>query len=132
MTKSNGDRQQEMMLYPKFLSESHSDLFYTVISKLNESQQTNPEYMAVAFIVSSDDDLYAKMSPYFSSEGFSSITMFEEVDFSSSYRKIAQAAADLFGQDYQVNLADLTNTLGHDLFHTLLQAMIIRKYGVIG
>lgn len=126
------EKEQDIMLSPKFLSESHSNLFYSVLSQLNESQRLNPEYLAVAFIVSSDDELHEKMNPYFSSNGFNTLTMFEEVDFSSGYRKIAEAAADLFGQDYQVSLSNLAGSLSHDLFHTLLQAMIIRKYGVIG
>lgn len=131
MSKSNSDRHRETMLYPEFLSESHSDSFYSVLSQLNESQRSNPEYLAVAFIMSSDDELHGKMSPYFSSEGFNSRTMFEEVDFSSGYHKIAQAAASLFREDSQISLSDIADSLSHDLFHTLLQAIIIRKYGVI-
>ncbi|WP_084242368.1 hypothetical protein [Planomicrobium okeanokoites] len=129
---SNKNRKNELMLYPEFLSESHKDLFYSVVSQLNNSQQKSPEYLSVAFIITSDSELYEKMRPYFDTNGFSSFKMFDEVDFSSGYRKIAVAAANLFGQDYETSLADTINGLGHDLFHTLLQAMIIRKYGVIG
>lgn len=80
--------------------------------------------------MTSDDELYNKMAPYFGMDGFRSYTMFEEVDFSSSYAKLAKAAANLFGQDYETDLANLVYSLDHDLFHTLLQAMVIRKYGV--
>lgn len=131
-SESNNNRKNELMLYPEFLSESHKDLFYSVVSQLNNSQQKSPEYLSVAFIITSDSELYEKMRPYFDTEGFRSFDMFDEVDFSSGYRKIAVAAAELFGQDYNVSLADLATSLSHYLFHTLLQAMIIRKYGVIG
>lgn len=124
-------RQKSLMQYPEFLSESHNKVFYSVLSQLSDAQCSSHEYLAVAFIISSDDELYEKMNPYFSTNGFNSSKMFEEVDFSSGYRKIAQAAADLFGQDYTISLSDLVGSLSHDLFHTLLQAMILRKYGVI-
>lgn len=132
MTNSNNNRKNELKLYPEFLSESHKELFYSVVSQLSNSQQKSPEYLSVAFIITSDSELYEKMRPYFDTNGFSSFKMFEEVDFSSGYRNIAVAAANLFGQDYETSLSEIINVLGHDLFHTLLQALIIRKYGVIG
>lgn len=118
------------LLSPQFLSASHRSRFFQQLNLLNPSQQTSLEYQAVLFILTSDDELYAKMGPYFSSNGFRSFDMFEEQDFSGGYAKIARAAADLFGQSYETSLSNLVGTLGHELFHTFLQALIIRKYGV--
>ena len=91
--------KKDQELLPKFLSETHFDLFHSVINQLNPSQRNNPEYQAVAFIVTSNDELYTKMNPYFGANGFNSIDMLEEEDFSSGYRLIAKAAGDLFGKD---------------------------------
>lgn len=106
---------EQPMLSPQFLSASHRMLFFQRLNLLNKSQQTSPEYQAVMFILTSDNELYAKMGPYVSSAG---------------YVKIARAAADLFGQDYETSLSRLVGTLDHALFHTFLQALILRKYGV--
>ncbi|MGE6415574.1 hypothetical protein ACQKDD_15515 [Planococcus kocurii] len=127
-----GNRPEKPVLSPQFLSVSHRSLFFQQLNDLTSSQQTSPEYQAVLFILTSDDELYEKMGPYFSSDGFRSFDLFDEVDFSSGYAKIARAAADLFGQDYKTSLSDLVGSLNHDLFHTFLQALIIRKYGVNG
>ncbi|RLQ84883.1 hypothetical protein [Planomicrobium sp. Y74] len=128
----NGKRPEKPMLSPKFLSVSHRSLFFQRLNDLTSYQQTSPEYQAVLFILTSDDELYAKMGPYFSSDGFRSFDMFDEVDFSGGYAKISRAAADLFGQDYETSLSGLVGSLDHNLFHTFLQALIIRKYGVNG
>ncbi len=124
------NNQSKLEKYPKFLSDTHYDLFQFVIEQLNSSQQKSNEYLAVAFIATSDSELYEKMRPYFGTDGFKSFDMFEEVDFSRGYLEIARAAGNLFGQNYETSLADLANSLDHNLFHTLLQAMKIRKYGV--
>lgn len=129
-SNNNHGNNWEFNKFPEFLSDTHKDLFKFVIDQLNSSQQKSNEYLAVAFIATSDSELYEKMRPYFGSNGFKSFDMFEEVDFSSGYRKIARAAGNLFGQDYEISLADLSNSLDHNLFNTLLQAMKVRKYGV--
>lgn len=123
---------KQSVLSPQFLSASHRLLFFQRLNDLKSYQQTSPEYQAVLFILTSDDELYTKMGPYFSSDGFRSFDMFNETDFSGGYAKIARAAADLFGQDYDTSLSGLVGSLDHDLFHTFLQALIIRKYGVNG
>lgn len=128
----SSNRPEEPVLSPQFLSASHRSLFFQRLNDLTRYQQTSPEYQAVLFIVTSDDELYEKMGPYFSSDGFRSFDLFDEVDFSGGYAKIARAAADLFGQDYETSLSGLVGSLDHDLFHTFLQALIIRKYGVNG
>lgn len=128
----SGKRPEKPVLSPQFLSASHRLLFFQRLNDLTPYQQTSPEYQAVLFILTSDTELYDKMSPYFSSDGFRSFDLFDEVDFSGSYAKIARAAADLFGQDYETSLSGLVGSLDHDLFHTFLQALIIRKYGVNG
>ncbi|MBD8015048.1 hypothetical protein [Planococcus wigleyi] len=128
----SGQRPEKPVLSPQFLSASHRSLFFQRLNDLARYQQTSPEYQAVLFILTSDDESYAKMGPYFSSNGFRSFDMFNETDFSRGYAKIARAAADLFGQDYETSLSDLVGSLDHDLFHTFLQALIIRKYGVNG
>lgn len=120
----------ELNRFPQFLSDTHYELFRMVVDQLNSSQQKSHEYLAVAFIATSDNELYEKMRPYFGTDGFDSLEMFEEVDLSTGYLKIARAAGNLFGQDYEISLADLSNSLDHNLFHTLLQSMKIRKYGV--
>lgn len=127
---ANEDSSGKETLSPQFLSASHMSLFYQHLKLLSAYQQKSPEYQAVAFIMTSDDELYNKMAPYFGTDGFQSYTMFDEVDLSCSYAKLAKAAANLFGQDYETDLANLVYSLDHDLFHTLLQAMVIRKYGV--
>lgn len=128
----SSNRPEEPVLSPQFLSASHRSLFFQRLNDLTRYQQTSPEYQAVLFIVTSDDELYEKMGPYFSSDGFRSFDLFDEVDFSGGYAKIARAAADLFDQDYETSLSGLVGSLDHDLFHTFLQALIIRKYGVNG
>lgn len=128
----SGNRPEKSVLSPQFLSASHRSLFFQRLNGLTRYQQTSPEYQAVLFILTSDDELYEKMGPYFSSDGFRSFDMFDENDFSWGYAKIARVAADLFGQDYETSLSDLVGSLDHDLFHTFLQALIIRKYGVSG
>lgn len=128
----SGKRPEKPVLSPQFLSASHRTMFFQRLSDLTRYQQTSPEYQAVLFILTSDDELYAKMGPYFSSNGFRSFDMFNETDFSGGYAKITRAAADLFGQDYETSLSGLVGSLDHDLFHTFLQALIIRKYGVNG
>lgn len=127
--KEHGNNPEFNQL-PQFLSDTHFDLFQFVIEQLNSSQQKSNEYLAVAFIATSDSELYEKMRPYFGTDGFKSFDMFEEVDFSRGYLEIARAAGNLFGQNYETSLADLAVSLDHNLFHTLLQAMKIRKYGV--
>lgn len=124
------NNQSESEKYPKFLSDTHKDLFQFVIDQLSSSQQKSNEYLAVAFIATSDSELYEKMRPYFGTNGFKSFDMFKEVDFSRGYLEIARAAGNLFGQNYETSLADLASSLDHNLFYTLLQAMKIRKYGV--
>lgn len=129
-SSNSGKHPEKPVLSPQFLSASHRSLFFQRLNDLTSYQQTSPEYQAVLFIVTSDDELYEKMGPYFSSDGFRSFDLFDEVDFSGGYAKIARAAADLFGQDYETSLSGLVGSLDHDLFHTFLQALIIRKYGV--
>ena len=129
-SNNNQGSNWEFNRFPEFLSDTHKDLFQFVVEQLNSSQQKSNEYLAVAFIATSDSELYEKMRPYFGADGFNSLEMFEEVDLSTGYLKIARAAGNLFGQDYEISLADLSNSLDHNLFHTLLQAMKIRKYGV--
>lgn len=125
-----GNRTEKNVLSPQFLSATHRSLFFQQLNQLSASQQKSPEYQAVLYILTSDDELYEKMSPYFGNDGFRSSDLLEEVDFSRGYQLIVQVAADLFGQDYETSLSGLVGTLGHDLFHTFLQALIIRKYGV--
>lgn len=128
----SGQRPEKPVLSPQFLSTSYRTLFFQRLNDLTSYQQTSPEYQSVLFILTSDDELYAKMGPYFSSDGFRSSDMFNETDFSGGYARIARVAAGLFGQDYETSLSGLVGSLGHDLFHTFLQALIIRKYGVNG
>lgn len=123
---------KQSVLSPQFLSASHRLLFFQRLNDLKSYQQVSPEYQAVLFILTSDDELYEKMGPYFSNGGFRSLDMFDETDFSGGYVQIARAPADLFGQDYDTSLSGLVGSLDHDLFHTFLQALIIRKYGVNG
>ncbi|EIM04959.1 hypothetical protein A1A1_18707 [Planococcus antarcticus DSM 14505] len=123
---------KQPVLSSQFLSASHRSLFFQRLNDLTSYQQISPEYQAVLFILTSDDELYEKMGPYFSSDGFRSSDLFNETDFSGGYATIARAAADLFGQDYDTSLSGLVSSLDHDLFHTFLQALIIRKYGVNG
>lgn len=130
MANFDSYHNEQSVLSPQFLSATHRELFFQRLNQLNPSQQTSPEYQAVLFILTSDDELLAKMGPYVSSDGFRSFDMFDEQDFSGGYAKIARAAADLFGQDYETSLSRLVGTLDHALFHTFLQALIIRKYGV--
>lgn len=130
---NHSDKQPEkQVLSPQFLSATHRTLFFQRLNDLTSSQQTSPEYQAVLFVLTSDAELYFKMGPYFSSDGFRSYDLFKENDLSGGYAKIARAAADLFGQDYETSLSGLVGALDHDLFHTFLQALIIRKYGVHG
>lgn len=129
-SNENDKNRPESNRFPQFLSDTHYELFQLVVDQLNSSQQKSHEYLAVAFIATSDSELYEKMRPYFGADGFNSPEMFEEVDLSTGYLKIARAAGNLFGQDYEISLADFANSLDHDLFHTLLQAIKIRKYGV--
>ena len=117
-------------LAPQFLSDSHRSRFFEQLQSFTPSQQRSTEYQAALFIITSDEELYAKMGPYFSSDGFRSFDMFEEVDFSRGYETVARIAGDLFGQSYETSLAGVIGTLDEDLFHTFLQALIIRKYGV--
>lgn len=121
---------KQSVLSPQFLSASHRLLFFQRLHDLKSYQQISPEYQAVLFILTSDDELYEKMGPYFSSDGFRWSDLFNETDFSGGYATIARAAADLFGQDYDTSLSGLVSSLDHDLFHTFLQALVIRKYGV--
>lgn len=121
---------KQSLLSPQFLSASHRLLFFQRLNDLKSYQQISPEYQAVLFILTSDNELYEKMGPYFSSDGFRSSDLFNVTDFSGGYATIARAAADLFGQDYDTSLSGLVSSLDHDLFHTFLQALIIRKYGV--
>lgn len=130
MANFDSYHNEQPVLSPQFLSATHRELFFQRLNQLNPSQQTSPEYQAVLFILTSDDELLAKMGPYFSSDGFRSFDMFDEQDLSGGYAKIARAAADLFGQSYETSLSTLVGTLDHDLFNTFLQALIIRKYGV--
>lgn len=117
-------------LAPQFLSGSHRSRFFEQLQSLTPSQQKSTEYQAALFIITSDDELYTKMCPYFSSDGFRSFDMFEEVDFSRGYETIARIAGELFGQSYETSLAGVVGTLDEDLFHTFLQALIIRKFGM--
>lgn len=127
---SSGNRPEKPVLSPQFLSASHRSLFFQRLNDFTSYQKSSSEYQAVLFILTSDDELYAKAGPYFSSDGFRSFDLLEETDFSGGYAKMVRAAADLFGQSYETSLSSLVGTLDHDLFHTFLQALIIRKYGV--
>lgn len=125
----SGKQPEKTVLAPQFLSASDGSISFQRLNDLTSLQQTSPEYQAVLFILTSDDELYEKMGPYFSSDEFRSFDLFEEVDFSSGYATIARTATDLFGQDYETSLSDLVGSLNHDLFYTFMQALIIRKYG---
>lgn len=127
---NTGNQPEKQVLSPQFLSVSHRELFFQRMNQLTKSQQSSPEYQAALFIITSNDELYEKMGPYFSHDGFRSYDMFLEKDFSGGYAKIAKAAANLFGQDYETSLSNIVGTLDHEMFHTFLQALIIRKYGV--
>lgn len=120
----------ETTLIPKFLSHSHTERFSLLLNRLSPQQQAAKDYIAAAFIISSTDEGFEKMNPYFTSNGFNTIEMFKTEDFSNSYLKLAEAAANLFGQTYETDLSDLISSLDHTLFHVLIQSMIIRKYGV--
>lgn len=124
------DDSAETTLIPEFLSTSHTERFYLLLNRLSPSQQAAKDYIAAAFIISSTDEGFEKMNPYFTGNGFNTIEMFQTEDFSTSYRRLAEAAANLFGQTYETDLSDLISSLDHTLFHVLIQAMIIRKYGV--
>src|SRR5690606_30378654 len=106
-------RPEKPVLSPQFLSASHRTLFFQRLNGLTAYQQTSPEYQAVLFILTSDDELDAKMGPYFSSDGFRSFDMFGETDFSGGYAKMARVAADLFGQNYETSLSSLVGSLDH-------------------
>lgn len=99
---NNANFNNDLSLSPQFLSGSHTELFYTVLSRLSPAQQSARDYLAAAFIISSNDELYAKMSPYFSSDGFKSIDLFNNEDLSSGHTKLAKAAANLFVQNYEI------------------------------
>lgn len=72
-----------------------------------------------------------KATPYFSSEGFNHLDMFEKQDFSSGHVLMAKAAANLFGfYEYELSLAHLVGATDDDMFPVLVQALIIRKHGL--
>ena len=54
---------EQPVLSPQFLSASHRSLIFQRLNLLNTSWQTSPEYQAVLFILTSDDELYAKLGP---------------------------------------------------------------------
>lgn len=114
-----------------FLDMEHQSRFTQQLSRLNEYQQASSEYQAALFILTSTDELYRKAIPYFSSEGFRHLNLFEEQDFSSGHALMAKAAANLFGfSEYELSLAHLVGATDDDMFPVLIQALIIRKHGL--
>lgn len=127
----DGQQPEKQVVSPQFLSTTHRTLFFQHLNQLKESQQTNPEYQSALFIITSDAELTDKMLPYFSSKGFAHLKMFEEQDFSNSFGKIAKVAANLFlGHSYEFSVVDLVADLDERNFRVLLQALIVRRYGV--
>lgn len=114
-----------------FLDADHYSRFDQHLKQLNNYQQTSSEYQSALFILTSTEELYSKAIPYFSSEGFSHLDMFEEQDFSSGYALMAKAAGNLFGfYEYELSLSHLVSATDDELFPVLVQALIIRKHGL--
>ena len=114
-----------------FLDTEHQSRFNQHLSQLSDYQQVSSEYQSALFILTSTDELYKKMTPYFSSDGFNHLDMFEEQDFSSGHVLMAKAAANLFGfYEYELSLAHLVGATDDDMFPVLVQALIIRKHSL--
>ncbi|AQQ55527.1 DUF6075 family protein [Planococcus lenghuensis] len=117
-------------LAPQFLTAQHRQSFYQALSKFLPIEQRSSEYQSALFIMTSTDELIEKMLPYFTKTGFQAQEMFAEEDFSSRYRKMAMLAVNLYNGDYEEPILDIITDLDPSMFQTMLQALIIRKYGV--
>lgn len=127
----SGSQSESRPLSSIFLDANHQSRFSQQLSRLNEYQQASSEYQAALFILTSTDELYQKAIPYFSSDGFRHLDLFEEQDFSSGHVLMAKAAANLFGFfEYELSLAHLVGATDDDMFPVLIQALIVRKHGL--
>lgn len=114
-----------------YASEKHESLFNQTRQLLSPKIQNNTEYLSALYLITSNDELFAKMNPYFSNAGFSFEEMFEEVDFSSGYLKLAKLAVNLFNNGIEITPLDLTSSLDQESFQVAINAIYIRKMGVI-
>lgn len=129
--RDSGSRSENRTLSSIFLDAEHQSRFNQHLSQLSAYQQASPEYQSALFILTSTDELYKKATPYFSSDGFNHLDMFEKQDFSSGHVLMAKAAANLFGfYEYELSLAHLVGATDDDMFPVLVQALIIRKHGL--
>ena len=117
-------------LSPQFLSADHRHAFFRALNGFRPSQQNSSEYQAALFICTSNDEFIEKMLPYLTPDGFKLQKMFELEDFSSGHLKMAKLAANLYNGTHEEPIVDTIASLDKSMFHTLLQALIVRRYGV--
>lgn len=114
-----------------YANEQHEILFNKSRQLLTASKQNNAEYLSALYLITSDPELFAKMHSYFSNAGFSYEEMFEEMDFSSGMLKLAKLAVNLYNNGVEITPLDLTSTLDNERFQVAMNAIYIRKTGMI-
>lgn len=113
--------QEHEMKFSEFRAENMEDYY-----------RTNNEFLSVVYLMTSNQEMYSKMNPYFDAKGgnFDSEKMFEEKDFNSGHCVLAKLAVHLFNSNETVRPLDIISELDEDGFKLALNALILRRHGV--
>ncbi|MDQ0271140.1 MULTISPECIES: DUF6075 family protein [Bacillaceae] len=116
----------------QFLNQEHQTKFQEIRSEMAEDYRFNKEHLAVVFIMTGDEELYRKMTPYFDTKDglFVSFKMFAEQDFSNGMGILAKLAAHLFNGYETVSPIDLVDTLDDERLKLAINAILFRRYGL--
>lgn len=117
----------------EFLNPEHESNFTKFrVEEMGERFRNNKEYLAVAYLMTGDEELQEKIQPYFNAKsgGFDSTKMFDEQDFSSGLLVLTKLAVHLFNSNEVVQPLDIILRVDEQGFKLALNSMIVRRYGV--
>lgn len=117
----------------KFLNQEHEERFlYFRVENMSEYYRFNKEYLSVVYIMTSNEELYRKISPYFNGKigEFDSEKMFKEIDFSGGDLVLAKLAVHLFNSNETVDPLHIISRLDNESFELALNVFVLRRYGI--
>lgn len=115
----------------QFLNQQHQVKFQKFRLDMAEYYRNNKEYLSVVFIMTGDEELEHKLSPYFDVKDgmLDSHSMFQEQDFSSGIRVLAKLAVHLFNNNEMVSPLDFMS-LDDQRLNLAMNAILLRRYGL--
>jgi len=111
-----------------FLDNKHAEEFQYLLQRLEKAR--DKEYLAAFYVLTADEELRRKGAEFVGQDGIDWRSIFGQ-DWSSGYRLLLELAQSLFQSSGQINLAYGLRTWDEARFNLAMQAIHIRRNGLV-